>query len=90
MYILFTTRPSGPVCGVTKTFPNNFFASSTISFFFTNFTPPAFPLPPACIWAFKTNWSVFRSLILSIIPSELNIITPSVVGAPKSFKISFA
>ena len=25
-----------------------------------NLTPPAFPLPPACIWAFRTNFSLFK------------------------------
>ena len=60
-YNLFTSRPSGPVCGVISFLPNNFLdASANSSILFKIFTPPALPLPPACIWAFKTNFSVFN------------------------------
>ncbi|GIS66857.1 MAG: hypothetical protein CM1200mP5_6410 [Candidatus Pelagibacterales bacterium] len=45
-YNLFTSRPSGPVCGVISFFLKIFLdASANSSILFKIFTPPALPLP---------------------------------------------
>ena len=65
IYNLLTTFPSGPVWGVTNFFPNKNFASFfNSSAPVTIFIPPALPLPPAWIWAFKTIFFVFSFLNL--------------------------
>ena len=49
-YNLLTSFPSGPVCGVTSLLPNNSLdALVSYSILLRIFTPPAIPLPPACI-----------------------------------------
>ena len=60
------------------------------SILFKILTPPALPLPPAWICAFKTNFSVFSDFAFSINSSTVKAKIPSGTTAPYFFKICFA
>ena len=64
LHIIFLLHvPHEPVCGVINFLPNNSLdALINSSMLLSIFTPPALPLPPACIWALSTYLSVFRLL----------------------------
>jgi hypothetical protein len=54
-----TSRPPGPVCGVTRVMPRMALAASCAPWApLTTFTPPPLPRPPAWIWALTTTTSL--------------------------------
>src|SRR4051794_4727355 len=62
-----TTRPAGPVWGVTRVMPRIFWAISTAAIApLTTLTPPALPRPPAWIWALTTRVSLPVSVISAL------------------------
>ena len=65
-YNLLTSLPSEPVWCVIRVLPNNSFAAVANSSIVSKIlTPPALPLPPAWICAFKTYLSVFNDFTFS-------------------------
>ena len=73
-YSFFTFLPFGPVWLVTKVLPKIWSAACfNSSKVLVILIPPAFPLPPECIWALRTYFSVFNNFVLFSICSVLNL-----------------
>lgn len=85
-----TTRPSGPVWWVTRGLPNRPAAKAAASSaVWTTLTPPALPLPPACIWAFTTHGKP-TSRAAARASSAVAAVRPSGVGTPNRASHCFA
>src|SRR5262245_46896510 len=92
-----TLRPSGPLCLVTRTFPNIVFATSPADPASVTTTPPTdvptkrpLPRPPAWIFDLTTTFGVFNPVAIACALSGASATWPSGTGTPNLFNTAFA